>query len=68
MGEIRGAYRVLVGKPEGQRSLQDPTVDRRIILRWIFGKWDEGRDWIDLAWDTNRWRTIVNAIMNLRVP
>ena len=68
VGERRVACRVLVGKPEGQRSLDDPSVDRRIILRWIFGKWDEGMDWIDLAQDTNRWRTLIYAIMNLRVP
>jgi hypothetical protein len=68
MGKRRGAYRVLVGNPEGQRSVEDPTEDRRIILRWIFGKWDVGMDWIDLAQDTNRWRTLVNAIMNFRVP
>jgi hypothetical protein len=68
MVERRGAYRVLVGNPEGHSSLEDPSVDRRIILRWIFGKWDESMDWIDLAHDTNRWRKRVNAIMNLRVP
>jgi len=39
MGEGRGVYRVLVGKPEGRRPLGRP---RRIILGWIFGKWDVG--------------------------
>jgi hypothetical protein len=67
MVERRCAYRVLVGNAVGQRSLGDPSVDRRIILRWIFGKWDGGVDWIDLDQDTNRWRTLVNGIMNLRV-
>ena len=42
MGERRGLYRVLVGKPEGKNQLVDPGVDGRIILRWIFRKWDVG--------------------------
>jgi hypothetical protein len=42
MGEERGLYRVLVGKPEGKRPLGRPGVDGRIILRWIFRKWDVG--------------------------
>ena len=42
MGERRGLYRVLVGKPEGKNQLVDPGVDGRIILRWIFSKWDVG--------------------------
>jgi len=39
-GENRGVYRALVGKPEGKRHLEDADVDGRIILRWIFRKWD----------------------------
>ena len=42
MGERRGAYRVLVGKPEGKRLLGRHRLDGRIILRWIFRKWDVG--------------------------
>jgi hypothetical protein len=42
MGEGKGVYRVLVGKPEGKNKWGDPGVDGRIILRWIFRKWDEG--------------------------
>jgi hypothetical protein len=42
MGEGRGVYRVLVGKPEGKDHLVDPGVDGRIILRRIFRKWDVG--------------------------
>jgi hypothetical protein len=38
MGEDRGVHRVLVGKPEGKRSLGDQDVDGRIILKWIFRK------------------------------
>ena len=48
MGEGRGVYRVLVGKPEGQRDhWGDPDADGRIILRWIFRKWEEvvGTGW-----------------------
>ena len=40
MGESRGVYRDLVGKPEGKRPLGDPGVDGRKILRWIFRTWD----------------------------
>jgi hypothetical protein len=36
IGERRGAYRVLVGKPEGRNHLKDPGVDGRVILKWIF--------------------------------
>jgi len=43
MGEERGVHRVLVGKPEGKTPLGDPDVDGRIILRWIFGKWEGWR-------------------------
>jgi hypothetical protein len=49
MGEMRGVYRVLVRKPEGKRQLEDPGVDGRIILRWIFRKSDVGT-WIGLIW------------------
>ena len=41
-GERRGVDRVLVGKPEGKRSLGDPGIDGWIILRWIFRKWNVG--------------------------
>jgi hypothetical protein len=48
-GEGRGVYRVLVGKPEGKRPLGRPGVDGRIVLRWIFRKWDVGV-WTGLGW------------------
>jgi len=40
MGERRGVHRVLVGKPEGKSHWGDPDVDGRIILKWIFRKWE----------------------------
>jgi hypothetical protein len=44
------------------------VLDGRTILKWIFKKWDGGMDWIDMAQDRDRWRALVNAVMNLRVP
>ena len=47
--------------------MEDVGLDGRIILRWIFRKCDvENMDWIDLAQDRDRWRALVNAVMNLR--
>jgi len=48
--------------------LGDPGVDRRIIFKWIFRKWDAGMDWVDLAENRDRWRALVSAVMKLRVP
>jgi hypothetical protein len=69
MGEERGVYRVLVGKPEGKKPLGRP---RR---RWEDNiKMDlqevgcGGMDWIGLAQDRDRWPAIVNAVMKLRAP
>jgi hypothetical protein len=69
MGEERGACRVLVGKPDGKRPLGRPRrrwVDNiRIDLQEVECGYV---DWIGLAQDRDRWRTLVNAVMNLRVP
>jgi hypothetical protein len=47
--------------------LGDPGVDWRIILKWIFKKWDRGMDWIELTEVRDRWRALVNAVMSLQV-
>jgi hypothetical protein len=48
--------------------LGDPGVDGRIILKWILKKWDGGMDWIELAQGKDRWRTLVNVVMDVWVP
>ena len=69
MGEKRVVYRLLVGKPEGRRPLGRPR--RRWVdnIRMDLQKVGCGyMDWIGLAQDRDRWRTIESAVMNLRVP
>jgi hypothetical protein len=68
-GEKRNAYRILVGKPNGKRPLGRP---RR---RWVDNSemdfrevGSDGMDWIDLAQDRDKWRALVNTVLNLMVP
>jgi len=69
MGKRRGVYRVWWVNLRERDRLGDQGVDGRIILRWIFRKWHvEGMDWIELVQDRDRWRALVNAVINLRVP
>jgi hypothetical protein len=48
--------------PRKRNNLEDPGVDGRIIIRWIFRKWDGSMDLIDLAQDKNSWRALINAV------
>jgi hypothetical protein len=48
--------------------LGDPGIDERIILKWIFNKWDGGMGWIELPQDRDRWWAVVNGVMNIQVP
>jgi len=69
VGESRGAYRVLVRNLMERDHLEDSGVDGRVILKRIFKKWDEGgMNLIAVAKNRDKWRGLVNAVMNLRVP
>jgi hypothetical protein len=68
-GEKRNAYRLLVGKPEGKRPLGRPRCRWVDNIRMDLGAVGWGDvDWIDLAQDRNRWRALVNSVLNLQVP
>jgi hypothetical protein len=69
MGEKRNVYRLLAGKPEGKRQLGRPKrrwIDNIKMVLLEIGL--SVVDWIGLAQDRYRWRALVNAVMNLRVP
>jgi hypothetical protein len=65
MGEGRGVYRVLVGEPDGKRPRRRWEDNNKVDLKEVGGG---GMDWIELAQDRDRWRALVNVVMNLRVP
>jgi hypothetical protein len=69
MGDKRGAYRFMVGRPEWKRSLKRPrhTWEDNIKIDLQAVGWGD-MDWIDVAQDTDRWRLFVKEIMNLQVP
>ena len=69
MGESRGVYRVLMGKPEGKRPFRRPRPRWEDNIKMDLQEMGcEIMDWIDLAQYRDRWRPLVNAVMNLLVP
>jgi hypothetical protein len=69
MGEERGVYRVLVGKPEGKRPLGRPRHRWEDNIRMDLQEVGcECVDWIGLAQDRERWQALVSAVRNFRVP
>jgi len=65
----RDVYRILVGKPEGKRSIGRPRRRRKENIKMNLHEVGWGAmDWIDLAQERDSWRALVNAVMNLRVP
>ena len=69
MGEGKGVYRVLVGKPEGRRPLGRPRRRWEDNIRMDLREVGCGyADWMELAQDRDGWRALVSAVMNFRVP
>jgi hypothetical protein len=66
--EKRSTYRILVGRPEGRRPLVRPRRRWEDNIKMARQKVVWGIDWIELTQDRDRWRALVNAVMNLRVP
>jgi hypothetical protein len=67
-GEKRGAYRILEVRPERRRPLGRPRRRWEDNIKMDLQDVGRGMDWIELAQDRYRWRAVVNAVMNLRVP
>jgi hypothetical protein len=69
MGEVRDAYNILVGRPEGRRPLGRPRRRWEDNIEMDVGEIGFGDvDWIHLAQDRDRWPALVNTVMNLPVP
>jgi hypothetical protein len=69
MGERRGVYWVLVGRPKGKRPLGRPKWEDSIKMHLQdVGSGKGGIEWTDLAQDSDRWQTLTNQEMNLGVP
>jgi hypothetical protein len=69
MRDVRGAYNILVGRPEGRRPLGRPRRRREDNIKMDLREVGFGVvDWIHWAQDRNRWRALVNTVLNLRVP
>jgi hypothetical protein len=68
MVEGRGVYRFLVGKPEGKRPFGRPRRRWKDNIKMDLQEGGGGMDWNELAHERDRWRALVNGVMNLRVP